>query len=649
MARQGSEHSFIIETPNLQRPEPLQPHNTNAFALQTASPPADGKVTSSNKQQFNQQPAQALEIKPQLNPLGTSCYPGTPHPYSPENFHTQGVPQVSLAPRSERSDHFDYARYMIRRELIITSLSKFDDRPENYRSWRATFRAVVADLNFNPREELDLLIKWLGPESTDRVKRLRSVYVDSPDAGLAAAWARLEQAYGSPDVLQKALFKRLQNFPKIGNEDNRKLQELSDYLMEIELAKTELRLSGLPGLTYLDSSHFVNPVVSKLPYELQEEWREQASDYKEQHGVSFPPFSYFCSFISRQAWISNDPSFHVGEYSVPVPPSSPRYVNTAAQHRDLRGSGDGEEDPNRQCPLHKKPHPLRKCRELRAKTIQERKEVLQKLGICYRCCASYDHFAKYCKAAVKCTECHSDKHVTAMHPDPLPGNPPQPPASNPASKHGGERQSPALVINVSSSRTEECGRAFSPKSCAKICLVKVYPAGQPERATRMYAIIAEHSNRSLVKPKFFDIFGIQGQATPYTLNTCSGCVETSGRRADGFMISHIKAKEGIPLPSLVECDQMPNNREEIPTPEVAYQHPHLRHLATEIPPMDMDADILLLLGRDILTVHRIRQQSYGPDDAPFAQRLDLGWVIVGDVCLNRMRTPSEIQSFKTHI
>lgn len=82
------------------------------------------------------------------------------------------------------------------------------------------------------------------------------------------------------------------------------------------------------------------------------------------------------------------------------------------------------------------------------------------------------------------------------------------------------------------------------------------------------------------------------------------------------MVSHIKAKKGMPLLTLVEYDQIPDNEGEIPTPEAAYHHPHLRHLVSEIPPMDMDAEILVLLGRDILRVHKVRQQCNGSDNAP---------------------------------
>eukprot|EP00079_Xenopus_tropicalis_P036616 XP_017950387.1 PREDICTED: uncharacterized protein LOC101733460 [Xenopus tropicalis] len=651
---------YSAQPAELQMPAQQQVSHTDIVTQHKILPPTITQVDCSSKLQ----PAKALETKPLLNAHATSFYPGSSHLYTPESLYNPRVPQVTQAPKSERSDLSDFARYMIRRELINISLSRFDDCPESYRAWKSTFKAAIADLNLTAKEELDLLIKWLGPESADRVKRLRAVHVDYPDAGLAAAWGRLEQTYGSSEAIENALFKRLQNFPKITNKDNRKLQELSDLLMELELAKADPRLSGL---SYLDTAHGVNPVVLKLPYGLQEKWATTGSRYKKQYNVSFPPFSYFCKFISDYAWTKNDPSF---SFSEPNPPASSfsKHDNAAAKHKELRrtvsvrktevppttvsytdkSSSFGKtEDPNRQCPIHKKPHPLKKCRGFRAKSLQERKEILQKCGVCYKCCASSDHFAKDCKAVIKCAECNSDKHVAAMHPTPPPDNL-QPPT--PASTHGGEEQGhvPASP-KISTSCTEVCGEGCSAKCCAKVCLVQVYPEGQPEKAIRIYAILDDQSNRSLARPQFFEIFNIKGDASPYTLNTCAGRIETLGRRANGYVVSSIKGNIHLPLPTLIECDEIPNNREEIPTPEAAYYQPHLRHLANQIPAMDKDADILLLLGRDILRVHKVRQQCNGPHDAPYAQRLDLGWVIVGDVCLDKMHRPSEVDSYKTHV
>lgn len=65
--------------------------------------------------------------------------------------------------------------------------------------------------------------------------------------------------------------------------------------------------------------------------------------------------------------------------------------------------------------------------------------------------------------------------------------------------------------------------------------------------------------------------------------------------------------------------------------------------------MDPNAPILLLLGWDILRVHKVHEQINGPHNAPFAQRLDLGWVIVGEVCLGTVHKSPVLSVFKANV
>ncbi|KAM4041676.1 uncharacterized protein ACNLHF_012665 [Anomaloglossus baeobatrachus] len=297
------------ETSNLPLPVPVPPkapeqinNSHQEVPSQSQSPRQDGnQVFPDPLPQLKQRSSESTEAKPQLNPAATSFYPGTSHPFTPGSPYAPGASRVVVATSGEKSDMSEFARFMVTRELINTSLTKFDDRAESYRAWKATFKAAIANLNLTAEQELDLLIKWLGPGSTNRIKSLRTVYVGQAEAGLAAAWQRLERTFGSAEAIEKALFKRLQDIPKINLKEVHKLQDLSDLLMELELAKRDLRLSGL---CYLDTAHGVNPIVVKLPYSLQEKWATSVSSYKRVHDVTFPPIIHFCKFIDEQTQMS---------------------------------------------------------------------------------------------------------------------------------------------------------------------------------------------------------------------------------------------------------------------------------------------------------------------------------------------------------
>lgn len=193
----------------------------------------------------------------------------------------------------------------------------------------------------------------------------------------------------------------------------------------------------------------------------------------------------------------------------------------------------------------------------------------------------------------------------------------------------------SVFLHVLSKCTEVCGSGQSLRSCSKICLVKVDPKTDPDRPTKVYILLDDQSNRSLARSEFFDHFQIKGSASPYTLQTCVGVTEASGRRATGFIAESLDGKSRLVLPTLIECNHMPDDRSEIPTFEVAKHHGHFKSIVHMIPCLDPEAQILILLGRDLLQVYKVREQRNGPHSDPYTQRLDLGWVIIGDLPTNQ--------------
>lgn len=567
---------------------------------------------------------------------------------SAQPFYPMSMPTASYsAPTTEH-----LAQYLARRDLVNSSLYQFDDKPEHFRAWQSSYANVTQGLGLTPTEELDLMIKWLGRESSNHVKRIRSVHITNPVTALKKAWDRLQECYAAPEMIEKSLFDRLDNFPRVSAKEHVKLRELADLLMEVQCAKED---GYLPALSYLDTARGIEPIVAKLPYGLQEKWISAGSKHKEENKGQFPPFEFFSRLISYEARKRNDPSF-----SIPSTSSSP----TKFERAPFKGTRNpisvnktdvdsahtrsnnvkGVSDPNKSCPIHSKPHPLKRCKAFRAKTLEERKTFLKERGICFRCCSSTTHLAKDCQNAVKCMECESTYHDSAMHPGPAS----QAKASSTSPHNGGEGEENNTTTVVNSSCTEVCGPGQIGRSCSKICLAKVYHKGQPDKYIKAYVILDDQSNRSLARSGLFELFNVECEPYSYYLKTCSGTVEASGRKAEDFVVESLNGRAIIPLPPLIECNDILDNRCEIPTPNAAQHHPHLAKVAEHIPDIDPTAEILLLLGRDVIRVHKVREQVNGPHNAPFAQRLDLGWVLVGEVCLGSAHKQT-VNTFKTTV
>lgn len=89
--------------------------------------------------------------------------------------------------------------------------------------------------------------------------------------------------------------------------------------------------------------------------------------------------------------------------------------------------------------------------------------------------------------------------------------------------------------------------------------------------------------------------GVTSDHIPYRLKFCAGVTGASGRRVVGFCIQSMDGLAYHKLPPIIQCSDIPNNVMEIPTPEVARAHPHLRHIANELPPLRKD----VVLGTDL--------------------------------------------------
>ena len=155
-----------------------------------------------------------------------------------------------------------WLKFPLRKDLLFSRLTTFNDKDESCHAWKASFKGIMEDLQVSDAEQIDLLVKWLGTESSSHAVSIRSSNAGNPKRGLQRLWERLDEryVYGSPEMVDASLKTKLANFPKISNKDTKRLYELQ-YIL----------------LGYFDSSSGIRPIVAKLPYTLQEKWTSRAS------------------------------------------------------------------------------------------------------------------------------------------------------------------------------------------------------------------------------------------------------------------------------------------------------------------------------------------------------------------------------------
>lgn len=249
---------------------------------------------------------------------------------------------------------------------------------------------------------------------------------------------------------------------------------------------------------------------------------------------------------------------------------------------------------------------------------------------------------------VKCEICKGRNHPTALH---VVSD-----SHRWQKSHGGEQAERTFEndavqnTEVKPYCTQICGKSFAGKSCAKTVLVRLYSQSQPSKEKICYAMIDDQSNQSLATPLICDFFKDNcTQESTYLLSTCSGQTRRTGRKMKNVSIESYDGSHSFRLPDVLECDQIPDVRNEIPTPDVASHYPHLRDIEPFIPPLTPDAQIVLLIGRDLIEAHHVLDQRIGPPNSPYAQKLPLGWTIIGETCLGKVHRPNAVNVMKTNL
>ena len=194
--------------------------------------------------------------------------------------------------------------------------------------------------------------------------------------------------------------------------------------------------------------------------------------------------------------------------------------------------------------------------------MEEKSDWIQTAGLCLLC-LKQNHRVRECNSKVICNICGDNRHIALLHKEKY-----EPPSSGEASK--------GKIVN--SKCTIACGGRSGGTSCSKIVLVDIYTKAKPNFWKGVYAIIDDQSNTSLVSNELSDDMGVKGPSEKYFLSTCYGHNQVKyGRRVPGLVIRSIQNGSEAHLPTLVECDNIPDDKLETPTPKIARRFPHLRH------------------------------------------------------------------------
>lgn len=221
----------------------------------------------------------------------------------------------------------------------------------------------------------------------------------------------------------------------------------------------------------------------------------------EKNGGVYPGFHIFSKVVQDQARIKNNPNILASNRRAPAAPTLPNRREKEKSNRVLKTDAQPpviQPDPSpkeggktKQCPFHDlNGHTLEECSAFRTKSLDERTEWLLAAGLCYRC-LSKGHTASNCKESIECSICKDKRHPALLYRE----------RTRPPTRSGEA---------VNSKCTSRCNPTDGGVSCSKLLLVDVFSKEKPHTVRRVYAIIDEQSNSSLISTELADELGASG-------------------------------------------------------------------------------------------------------------------------------------------
>ena len=298
----------------------------------------------------------------------------------------------------------------------------FTGDPIEYCNFIRAFENMIEAKTTSYSARLYYLVQYT---TGDVQELMRSCLAMDSEKGYREARKLLTKCYGQPYRIASACVERVTNGPAIKPEDGAALQSFS-----VLLTSCKNTLTDIGYLSKIENPDSLKKVVSRLPFNLRQKWRDVADTITERQEREVT-ISDVASFVEEKARILTHPIFGdissepKGKGGLDKRKSTSRRVSSFAadaHNPDHTGEGVSEEISvprfNRNslcCPLCKSPHWLSQCNDFRRRGVSERYEFVREKELCYNCLVP-GHYVAACPKTSFCKVdgCH-DKHSTFLH------------------------------------------------------------------------------------------------------------------------------------------------------------------------------------------------------------------------------------------
>ncbi|XP_013403245.1 uncharacterized protein LOC106168647 [Lingula anatina] len=515
--------------------------------------------------------------------------------------------------------------HLVSTNTLVAALSlpqpeipKFSGDLISYRTFMTAFDTRIASRTASPSDRLYYLDQHLVGEPKDIVS---GCFLFDPETGYQEARRLLDKEYGDPYKTALVYINKVNAWPVIKQDDCIGLKKLSLFLTKCCNA-----MKCLSYLNVLDHPPNMLNVVQKLPFYLQNKWREQVSRVRQTEHIILK-FQDLVTFIASASDAANDPIY--GKAAKQHVPANATIQQGKGQMKmtSFAMTSQGYVGSSLNCPLCQQHHDLDDCPTFTSKSMADKRQFLKEKRLCFGCYRP-DHISKGCLGKRVCQKCHK-RHPTSLH---IEGFQLRTSLGSQTNSDGKKtRDSSTTRVNTNDTTVKSsCAATASPDSTVLhgVLPVKVSQRGSSKVITT-YCFYDNGSSGCFITNDLFQNLEASGIPTRLKLTTMQGtdCVDST--LVEGLVITDLNGSNAIDMPKTFTRNVIPIDHHQIATPEIVQRWDHLRHIASEIPEFQQGVDIGILIGNNCPLA--LEPLNVVPTDGnkPYAMRLRHGWTVHG--------------------
>ncbi|XP_067939956.1 uncharacterized protein [Watersipora subatra] len=487
----------------------------------------------------------------------------------------------------------------------------YDGNPINFQDWEQDFEAYIESEGLVGKEPLRYLKKIVTGKAKDAIS---GHLMTNTEAAYKAARCDLKERFRSKHTVNRALRKKLDEWPRVGAKDAKALRDYADFLSHLRAA-----MSDVPELQSLDLSQENEKMAAKLPDWMIRNWARKVKE-RRQDEYRYPTFAEFVHFVVDQAEVMDEPLMkNLGGNR-----DNPRKQKAAPSSNTKVFTTTLSAKEKEQCKYCKKIHLTTECFSL-AKLSDEDKDAFVKGNrLCYGCLDT-GHQSKQCPQKATCKSC-TKRHPTVFHKNQFEWKPRKSAVDPPEKEETKVVEKGALPKEETRKLTTKTTRA-GKMMLSMVIPVYVSTLQNPSEETLIYAMLDTQSDSSYLSKEIAHIVKPAYSTETVTISTLTGETTEWVKRYSNLRIRGYQQIESTTLEAY-EWSELLYSGQQIPN-SVNVQHlPHLKEHAYKLPP-PLDIPIGILIGADCVEAFEPLECIPGDKGQPFAQRTILGWTVLG--------------------